>query len=669
MNTCPRCGSEVSLAETQCRKCGAALRGQTAGLIGKTLEDKYRIEELLGSGGMCDVYRAIHLGMGKEVAVKVLKPALAVDGTIARRFEQEARAASRIHHPHAINVTDYGIADGVAPFIVMEFVKGPTLGELLRKEGAMSVERTANILRQACGALDEAHSVGVVHRDIKPDNIIIAEYDGSDWAEVVDFGVAKVLEDVNRRSELTGANIIVGTPRYMSPEQCEEKPVDARSDIYSLGVVLYEMLSGEAPFKGDSSTRLLVAHASEPPAPLGEKRPDLPSDLIAVVMRALEKDPALRPQSAGELARQFEEAAGLGQPAQAGAGRAAFSRISVPLGEEEPPLEVEARAAGPDTLDDDATLVRPRAGGASGPPLDTPAFQAAETPRDQRSLAARAAASQDGGSADSGGLPPNQAGYSTPAESTTYVSRSADYGRRGNAGGIIALVAVVLLVGGLAAYLAFGNKLFGSGSTSEAVIEAQQAVTDALARVDMLPKDHSLRTYLSDLRQWQGELKAYQEIKENNPQVTGKADRYRQKAEDISNQARAALAALGREPSNTSPVQAGPNTNASPGKEAGAAAPVASGGAAGGDDKSAAAADAAADTKPESEGENEPDNANKSKPRKAEPPLIDPIKPDPDKADASEAKPKNSNSSRGKKPPIPDNVNANENPPEGAPPR
>lgn len=657
MNTCPRCGSEASAYEARCSKCGKELLGRSNSLIGRTLQDKYRIEELLGSGGMCDVYRAIHLAMGKEVAVKILKPALAVDETIARRFEQEARAASRIHHPHAINVTDYGIADGGTPFIVMEFVKGVTLGELLRKDGALPIERAANILRQACGALDEAHSVGVVHRDIKPDNIIIAEYDGSDWVEVVDFGVAKVLEDVNRRSDLTGANIIVGTPRYMSPEQCEEKPVDARSDIYSLGVVLYEMLSGEAPFKGDSSTRLLVAHASEPPAPLSEKRPDLPAELTAVVMRALEKDPARRPQTAGEFTRQFEEAAGLGQPAQAGAGRGAFSRISVPLGEEDP--AVSAQDSGATTLDDEATLVRPRTDKASIPPLDTPKFQNVDTPYDQQGLNARAASSTDAAMMGSGGSP-SSGRYSTPASGTTYVARSADYGRRSNAGGIIALVAVVVAVAGVAAYLAFGNRLFRSGSTSEAVIEAQQAVTDALARIDMLPKDHSLRTYMADLRQWQGELKAYQEIKEDNPQVTDKAERYRQKAEDISNQARAALASLEREPANTSasPGHAAQNTNAAPAREGAAATGEGEEPSSG--DKRAAETDTRPGPKPETGDENNTENANKSRPRRTEPPVVDPVKPDP-----SESKPKNSNTPRAPRPPVTEKINANGNLPGG----
>src|SRR5436853_784092 len=349
-------------------------RGGGEGGIGGTLQGKYRIEELLGSGGMCDVYRGTHIHMGKQVAIKILKSQLAVDPAIARRFEQEARAASRIHHPNAINVMDFGIGEGDTPFIVMEYVNGITLGELIRQHGALPIERAANILRQICGALDDAHGVGVIHRDIKPDNIIIGDYGNSDWVEVVDFGVAKIQEDLNRRVALTGENILVGTPRYMSPEQCEEMPVDARSDIYSLGVVLYEMLAGEAPFKWDSSTRLLVAHATEPPEPLRAKRPDIPAAVEAVVMQALEKDPAHRPQSAGEFARQFEQAAGLGQPMRAGSDRGgAFSRIHVPLGEEPPATGDAADAV------DEATIVRPRPAALSK--SDTPVAGRINTPQ------------------------------------------------------------------------------------------------------------------------------------------------------------------------------------------------------------------------------------------------------------------------------------------------
>jgi eukaryotic-like serine/threonine-protein kinase len=664
MNTCPRCGFQQSASGTHCLKCGNDLRRNTSGHIGQILLDKYRIEEHLGEGGMCDVYRATHLGMGKEVAIKILKPALASDEAISRRFEQEARAASRIHHPHAINVMDYGISDGHTAFIVMEFVKGVTIGELLRKHGALPVERTANILRQVCGALDMAHSVGVVHRDIKPDNIIIAEYDGSDWVEVVDFGVAKIQEDVNRRGDLTGANIIVGTPRYMSPEQCEEKPVDARSDIYSLGVVLYEMLSGEAPFKGDSSTRLLVAHASEPPVPLGEKRPDLPADLVSVVMQALEKDPDKRPQSAGEFARRFEEAAGLGQPAQARARRGAFSRILVPLGDDESRSALAASDSTPntvdDTLDDEETVVRARGRSDSVPTVNTPAFQNADTPYDQHGPAA-GGSTEGSPRANEDHLPHAQA-YQTPARGVTYVAHTPGYRGRSNTGGVIALVSVVLIVAGIAAYLVFGNRLFGPGSTSEAVIEAQQAVTEALTRVDMLPKDHPLRTYTSDLSQWQGELRAYQEIQENNSQVTDKAERYRQKAEDISNQARSALLALGREPANASPAHAAPPADAAAKEEAARKAAEGEGAAAPGEggDEAESEAETKADAKPETETEEGSANANKSRPRRAEPPVIDPVKPE-----NSDSGQKNSNARRGNKPPMMDKVNRNEGGPDG----
>jgi serine/threonine protein kinase len=587
-------------------------------LIGKTLVDKYLIEEHLDSGGMCDVYRARHVGMDKPVAVKVLKAALAADPKIAERFEQEARAASRIHHPHAINVTDYGIDKDKTPFIVMELVKGETLGQTLRSAGAFTVERAANILRQACGALEAAHTVGVIHRDIKPDNILLAEYEGSDWVEVVDFGVAKILEDVSRRGSLTGANIIVGTPRYMSPEQCEEKPVDARSDIYSLGVVLYEMLSGEAPFEGDSSTRLLMAHAAEPPAPLRQKRHDLSPEIEAVVMRALEKDPALRPQSAGDFAREFEQAAGLGQSARAGLRGGAFSRISVPLGDDELATPVHDEASAVET--DEATLVRPRSR-----PADTPVNQVADTLYDQQGMSAEPAAG-DSGIREVG----------RPVVLSSQAAPRGGYARHyrrergdGPSATTIAIVAALVVVAGVVAYMLFGNRLFGTSSTGEAVIDAQQAITEASARVDSLPKDHPLRSYLPQLAEWQGELRAYQEIKDYNPQIVEKAERYQKKAEDISAQARAALAGSPREPANTSNTATGLPANTSP--------------------KQGAQTDAESKEPEASEDEQEPENKNASreanknapKERKPEPPLIDPVKPGPPPANSN--KPKNNN--------------------------
>jgi eukaryotic-like serine/threonine-protein kinase len=593
-------------------------------LIGKTLEDKYRLEALLGAGGMCIVYRATHMQMGKQVAVKILKPQFAADPALSRRFEQEARAASRIHHPNAINVMDYGIGEGNTPFIVMEYVNGITLGELIRRHGALSLERAANILRQICGALDDAHSVGVIHRDIKPDNIIIADYGNSDWVEVVDFGVAKIQEDLNRRVALTGENILVGTPRYMSPEQCEEMPVDARSDIYSLGVVLYEMLAGEAPFKGDSSTRLLVAHATQPPEPLRAKRPDIPAEVEAVVMQALAKNPAHRPQSAGEFARQFEQAVGIGQPARAVSNRGgAFSRIQVPLGEEPQAPSTEGASAD----DDEATVVRSRPAALNR--VDTPVDGRVNTPLDDGFV--------------------RQPQYNLPGR--PYVVAAPE--RRHSAVIWVALIGV-LIAAGIAAYLIFGNRWLGKATTSETVIDAQQSVTTAIALVESLPKDHPLRTYLANLREWQGELKGYSKVSGDDPQITQRAERYQKQADDISGQARAALASLGREvPANTNaspspsvPATAAPSAEERPASETPAnanhrALPA---------DQDTAAAD---ETGSQRQEENRNANTNR---RRIEPPAVEPVQ----SPDASQ----NANRRRDRTPPKVNPVNDNERSPE-----
>lgn len=309
MRLCFDCGSPIPASDDECPRCGSSRKENPDPLIGAVFTDKYEIEAKLGTGGMCDVYRARHIRIGKAVAIKVLHPEFTADPKVVERFEQEARAASLVHHPNAITIMDYGVAAGNTPFLVMELIEGATVRQLLQRYGAMTAERAAGIITQACGALEAAHTVGVIHRDIKPQNIIISEVDGRDWVEVVDFGIAKIQEDVSRRTALTGANLILGTPQYMSPEQAEEKPVDARSDIYSLGVVVYEMLAGAPPFSGNSTTRLLIAHAVEPPPPLINQRPDIPPGVAAVVTRALEKDPARRQQSALEFAREFVSAA------------------------------------------------------------------------------------------------------------------------------------------------------------------------------------------------------------------------------------------------------------------------------------------------------------------------------------------------------------------------
>lgn len=450
MRLCYDCGSLFSAANNACPRCGLRLKEAADPLIGAVFSEKYRLEEKLGAGGMCDVYRARHIAIGKEVAVKVLRPELAADPKVVERFEREARAASLVHHPNAITLMDYGTATGNTPFMVMELIVGATLRELLKRHGAMPVERVTGIVNQACAALEAAHSVGVIHRDIKPENILVTEYDGRDWVQVVDFGIAKIQEDVNRRAALTGANLIIGTPRYMAPEQAEERPVDARSDIYSLGVVVYEMLAGVPPFAGSTATQLLIAHAVEPPPPLMNHRPDLPPEVAAVVMRALDKDPARRPQSALDFARELERAARLARLPDSYLTQSAVpAHTGSPLAEssEAAPVEEVTMTLGDE---DEETLVRRAA-------RDTEAVAAAETaPPARRERAAAAPAAQATG------------------------------GRRKRPS--IVLVAgllAMLLIGALAAYFARDNQSSGNGAAAQ--VDSRGARANANAALPASP--------------------------------------------------------------------------------------------------------------------------------------------------------------------------------------
>ncbi len=304
MKTCPKCGKEYQDTNSICTVDGTALEKAGDALVGQTLADKYRIEEHLSEGGMGTVYRGTHVLMDKTVAIKVLHPSLAADDKIVQRFSREARAASRISHPHALNVTDFGESENGVVFLVMEYLRGRTLKEVIHQDGQMSLARVVEIMRQVTGALAAAHAEGVVHRDLKSDNIMLVDADnGQDWAKVLDFGIAKIQEPVGQDPALTAPNLIIGTPQYMSPEQCSQaSELDARSDIYSLGIILYEMLAGHVPFRGDSPTATMMKHLQEPPPSLLEERGDLPPAVSRVVARALAKRPEDRYQTVGELA-------------------------------------------------------------------------------------------------------------------------------------------------------------------------------------------------------------------------------------------------------------------------------------------------------------------------------------------------------------------------------
>jgi eukaryotic-like serine/threonine-protein kinase len=361
MKTCPTCGRQYADTTTLCPADGGVLKraGNDDRLVGQVLAGKYRIDDKIDEGGMGCVYRATHVLMEKVIAVKVLHPALAADDKIVARFTREAKAASRISHPHAINVTDFGESENGVVYLVMEYLRGRTLKDIVRSGGPMTLERAVEIVRQVSGALDAAHAEGVVHRDLKSDNIMLDEATGGDWAKVLDFGIAKIQQTERSVHEtdpgLTAPNLIIGTPQYMSPEQCSQaSDIDARSDIYSFGVIIYEMLAGHVPFSGDSPTGIMMKHMQEPPPPILDERPDLPEEVGRVVARALAKRPEERFQSAGELAAALAEAAAEASPASAAAGAAILDtdRIGSPTSPNEPARTTVGRVE-----DDEATVV------------------------------------------------------------------------------------------------------------------------------------------------------------------------------------------------------------------------------------------------------------------------------------------------------------------------
>jgi eukaryotic-like serine/threonine-protein kinase len=265
-------------------------------ITGTTYGDRYLVFERVGAGGMAEVYRARDELLGRDVALKVLSERFARDSSFVERFRREAQSAANLNAPQIVSLYDYG-SDGDAYFIVMEFIDGTSLADIIRNEAPLLPERAAEIALDVTKALERAHAAGIVHRDIKPGNILITK---EGLTKVTDFGIARAARGDNEQT-MTQTGMVIGTAAYLSPEQAQGQPVDGRSDLYSLGVVLYEMLSGHAPFAGDTPLAIAYKHVREFAEPPSSVNADVPKELDAIVMKALAKNPENRYANAVEF--------------------------------------------------------------------------------------------------------------------------------------------------------------------------------------------------------------------------------------------------------------------------------------------------------------------------------------------------------------------------------
>jgi len=314
MKTCPTCQVSYPNNYAVCPADGHPLEEVGTWAEGSVIRGKYRLLAKVGQGGMGSVYKALHLAFDEMRALKVIAPELLNDQLFVKRFKHEAVITRRLQHPNAVRVDDIDEAEDGRPFIVMEFIEGKSLKKLIREEGPLPVARVLSIIKQAGAALDAANKLGMVHRDIKPDNIALVDTSDGEMVKVLDFGIAKMKEA--RMGEaagmtLTGAGVVIGTPQYMSPEQAMGKrgdELDGRADLYSLGVVMYQMLTADLPFKADTTMEMLLAHMQKAPAPIGELHPELqiPENVAALALRLLEKNRDLRPASARALIQEIE---------------------------------------------------------------------------------------------------------------------------------------------------------------------------------------------------------------------------------------------------------------------------------------------------------------------------------------------------------------------------
>lgn len=332
---CPQCGMHYHGAAEFCQKDGARLQPAAPAdpFVGKVLLDQFRIDEAIGAGGMGTVYRAHQTTLGRDVAVKILHPELAQHPDATRRFHREARVATSLEHPNLVRVLLFGeLPDDAGLYLVMEYLRGRSLTQVLREDGALEVGRAIHVATQVCAAIGMAHQQGIVHRDVKPENVMLVPRHGDpDFVKVLDFGIARVLWD--EQTAMTQSGVIFGTARYISPEGASGEPTDARSDVYSIGTLVYQLLAGVTPFDASTPVAMLMKHIHDQPPPLRSVGHGgrVPPAIAEVVMRSLRKNPLERYSDAGDLAAALIGAAERSGVASPSSSRGSWSpRLSVP---------------------------------------------------------------------------------------------------------------------------------------------------------------------------------------------------------------------------------------------------------------------------------------------------------------------------------------------------
>ena len=384
MPSCAKCHRDLTPGALFCGACGAPVvleQGEKADpLIGQTFRGVYFIQQKIGSGGMGQVYKAMHVTLDVPIALKVLRKALLSDTSIVQRFHREARAASRLRHPNVIGVTDFGQTEDGTLFMAMEYVAGKSLGRIISEESPLSEQRIVRIVSQILAALGEAHAAQILHRDLKPENVMVeSRRDERDVVKVLDFGIAKIQQGEGGGATLTQQGLVCGTPGYMSPEQWGAEALDARSDLYAVGVILYEMLTGSLPFDSQTPMELMKKQLTETPPPPSARRPggQVSPDLEALVMRTLSSSREERPASAEEMRADLLACVLMPEPEAEEAGGEVRRTVVLPRGASATP---GSRPAEPLPEEVAKTLPRVAAGPRTSPAKGTSRPMPALTP-------------------------------------------------------------------------------------------------------------------------------------------------------------------------------------------------------------------------------------------------------------------------------------------------